>query len=76
MAIDSATKRLTMLDFGVGGLPIPDDDDLATPEERAHLLGLYSGIELVDQPIEFGQIAVGFNSSHRRGGIHLKTFQR
>lgn len=46
MAVDTASKRYSMMRLGqaVGLLPIPDGTLAAA--DRAHLLGLYSGIAL------------------------------
>lgn len=52
MAVDSKDKRLSMLNFGDGGVLLPDSDGSIDVEDRAFLLGLYVGISL-------GAIAVG-----------------
>lgn len=42
MAIDSATKRFSILDFGIGGIPIPDGS--FDQGDRQTFLDGYSGI--------------------------------
>lgn len=45
MAVDTAAKRLSMLDWGelAGGFPLPDGG-FSNQADRQHLLGLYNGI--------------------------------
>lgn len=49
MAIDTASRRYSMIGFGAPGVelvtPVPDGS--ITAPDRAHLLGLYPGISIV-----------------------------
>ena len=63
MAINTAQKRFSMMDFGMawagGRLPVPDGSNMDTPGQRQMLLGAYSGIDFGTQGsgwVEFGDI--------------------
>lgn len=72
MAIDTAAKQMSMLNFGDGRsrvLPIPDG--AYDGPDRAHLLGLYSGISLAVQvgfpPGAASPTSIGRALEHRPG---------
>jgi len=49
MAVDTPQKRMSMLEFGDGQIwhTLFEADGAVDADDRAHLLGLYSGIDLV-----------------------------
>lgn len=49
MAVDTRQKRFSMINFGEGDLCLFEADAAVDADDRAHLLGLYSGIAL-DNP--------------------------
>ena len=53
MAIDTRAKRVSMINFGEGDQILFDPDNVVGAGDRAHMLGLYSGISL-DLPSEAG----------------------
>ena len=52
MAVDTRAKRLSMLNFGGGGL-LPDPSGTVDAAARATLLNLYSGIALFSPAVTF-----------------------
>jgi len=46
MAIDTREKRMSMINFGEIDLTLFESDGAIDADDRAHLLGLYSGIAL------------------------------
>ncbi len=69
MAVDSAAKRLSMMNavsgFGVYILPMFEPDGAVDADDRAHLLNLYSGIAF-DSP-------VAVTDSRSRIRLHVTT---
>lgn len=60
MAVDTPGKRFSMMSFGRGprAFPLPIPDGSFDDGDRAHLLGLYSGISLVSiKPAPFFVVA-------------------
>lgn len=58
MAIDTAEKRLSMLEFGGGDHVLPLSGSSVTAESRRTLLGLFSGVALAEYtPTGFGAVA-------------------
>lgn len=55
MAVDSRQKRMSMIEFGAGHSwrTLFEADGSVDADDRAHLLGLYSGIAL-DAPVAGG----------------------
>lgn len=46
MAVDTATKRYSMINFSTGDQQFPVPVNGVAADDRAHLLALYSGISL------------------------------
>lgn len=47
MAVDTRQKRFSMMNFGEGDQVLFEADGTVDADDRAHLLGLYSGISLI-----------------------------
>lgn len=68
MAVDTRAKRFSMLNFGDGALNhvLFDVDGTVEAGDRAHMLGLYSGIAL-DAPDDAAATADGYMAMSYHG---------